>query len=209
MARESKIDAVFVRCGRTDWDDQGRVQGRTDLPLSQAGRQGAIHMIHGLAADLAKTPPAAIFCSPDEASRETADLLAEAVESRVKPLPDLVSMDLGLWEGLLESEIEHRYPSACRLWQEQPSLIHPPKGENFVDAEARIRRALSEVLEKANGKPVAFVCRPIPYAMAVCWLGGLPSGEIWKIVEDGPDVTRLQVERDRLRHLLEDLKAGA
>lgn len=209
MARDLKVELVLLRSGRTQWDDQRRVQGRTDLPLSEAGRQGALHLIHQLTKPTAGNTPATIYAAPDEASRQTAELWAEAVGARVRTLPELESINLGLWEGLLETEVKHRYPGACREWQEQPANIHPPEGESFVDAESRIRIALSEVLERANGRPVAFVCRPIPYAMAVCWLSGRPTNDIWKIVEDGPDVTLLQLDREHLRHLLEDLKAGA
>lgn len=209
MPCDSIVQVVLLRSGRTEWDDQCRVQGRTDLPLSEGGRKRVNQLIAETSATLRANPPAIVFTGPDEASRESAAVLADAVGSKTRTLPELESMDLGLWEGLLESEIEHRYPSACRLWQDQPSLIHPPKGETFVDAEARIRSALAPILEKANGKPMAFVARPLPYAMAACWLTGRPACDIWKIIEDGPDVQILGIDRPRLRQLCEELKAGA
>ncbi|MBL8744769.1 MAG: histidine phosphatase family protein [Phycisphaerae bacterium] len=209
MARDSKVDVVLVRSGRTDWDDQRRVQGRGDLPLSASGRAGVVSLIAQWSKRFNGRTPAVIVSGPDESSLQTAGLWAEALGGKIRTVPELISMNLGLWEGLLESEIRHRFPGACREWEEQPSNIHPPEGESFVEAEARVRSALAEVLERANGRPIFVVCRPIPYAMGVCWLSNRPACDLWKIVEDGPDVTRVELEREHLHQLVEDLKAGA
>lgn len=209
MARESNIHVMLLRTGRTLWDEQRRVQGRTDLPLSDSGRARVASEIKTLMGGHAGRPPAVILAAPDEASLETARMWADTCDAKVRTAAELQSMSLGLWEGLLESEIEHRYPAACREWREQPANIHPPEGESFVDAEMRIRIALTEILERANGRPVAIVSRPIPYAMSVCWLGSRPARDIWTIVESGPDSMSLSIDRGHLHHLCEDLKAGA
>lgn len=118
-------------------------------------------------------------------------------------------MDLGLWEGILEDEIEARYPSACRLWLDQPQLVQPPKGEAFADADARIRLAVSRVFERAERTPILIVCRPLSYAMATCWLAGRPSTDVWSLLEDGPAFQRLTLKQETLKTLLDELKAGA
>ncbi|HVZ93598.1 MAG TPA: histidine phosphatase family protein, partial [Phycisphaerales bacterium] len=38
MGKQTGIQVVLVRSGRTEWDDAGRLQGVTDLPLSESGR---------------------------------------------------------------------------------------------------------------------------------------------------------------------------
>lgn len=208
MARASNIQVVLLRSGRTAWDEQRRVQGRTELPLSEAGRAGVLAEIHRLTAAI-PAQPSTVLAAPDESSRETAVLWAGVAHAKIRTVPELATMSLGLWEGLLESEIEHRFPAACREWRENPSTILPPEGEPFADAEMRIRVALSEILDRASGKPTAIVCRPIPFAMALCWLSARPARDLWTIVEQGPHSAVLNLDREIVSHLLEDLKAGA
>lgn len=153
--------------------------------------------------------PRVVHCSPDEATRQTGQMLAAACDARLKPVEDLSTMSLGLWEGLLESEIEERYPSTCRLWMDEPSMIHPPKGESFVEAESRLREAMIRILEKPGSGPSAFVLRPLALAMAWRWLMRRPSRDIWPILEQGSGYERILISREVLTALFEEAKAGA
>lgn len=209
MPRGANIDVLLLRSGRTDWDDQGRIQGRTDLPLSVPGRRAVESQIRRAVEAVAGNPPAVVYCGPDDASRETARLVAEATDARLKVEDDLITMDLGLWEGMLESEVEARYPSACRMWRDEPRQVHPPKGESFEDADQRTRLAIARLLDKANGKAVAFVLRPLPFAMASCWLAQDCPKCIWTVLKEGPEFRRLLIRRQTIREVLQGLKAGA
>lgn len=209
MARSADIQVVLLRSGRTEWDEERRLQGRTDLPLSSAGHEDSIAEVRSLLADPEGTAPGVVYAAPDEACQATATLLCEGADARLRTEDDLVTMDLGLWEGLTEAEVQARFPSACRQWKEQPSCIHPPEGEPFEEARQRIGLALGRLLEKANGKPVGFVLRPLPYAIATCWLTGRPDSDIWTIIDDEPASQRLTVARERVRDLMEELKASA
>lgn len=209
MTRGANIDVLLLRSGRTEWDEQGRIQGRTDLPLSRLGRQAVEDLVRRLASTPTPNPPASVFTGPDDASRETAALFADAVGARVKVVDDLATMDLGLWEGMLESEVRERYPSACRIWQDEPRLIHPPKGESFEDADQRIRLAIARLLDKANAKAAAFVLRPLPFAMASCWLAQDCPKCIWTVLKEGPEFRRLSIRRQAIREVLQGIKAGA
>ncbi len=209
MPRDSDIQVVVLRCGRTEWDDSERLQGRMDLPLSESGEQAVAAEIRDLAKSRAAAPFAAIHCSPDEASLKTADLLGEAVGGKVRPDAELSGVDLGVWEGLLETQLMERFPKAFRQWKEDPATVIPPGGESLFEAEMRQRQALCRLLEKANGKPVALVLRPMNFAMACVWLGGKGTQEIWRLLDDGPHVQRLAVPRALLRTTREELKAGA
>ncbi|MER3398137.1 MAG: hypothetical protein C4316_06295 [Chloroflexota bacterium] len=51
---------VLVRHGQTDWNLQRRIQGKTDIPLGEAGRRQAAALAKLLAAE----PVAAVYASP-------------------------------------------------------------------------------------------------------------------------------------------------
>ncbi len=209
MAKTNDIQVILIRCGRTGWDDSNRLQGRTDLPLSESGREAAQVTVRDLAALASGTGIATIYAGPDEACVETGAMLSQATGARSKTVDDLAGLDLGIWDGLLESQLMERFPTAYRQWKERPASVNPPEGETFEEGDARVRRAMCRVLEKANGKPLAFVLRPIPFAMATLWLQGRPLNELWSVLEDGPQSQSLTVSRELIRTSLEELKAKA
>lgn len=209
MAKTNDIQVILIRCGRTGWDDSNRLQGRTDLPLSESGREAAQATIRDLASLLAAPGVAAIYTGPDEASQETAGMVAQTTAAKIKTIDDLAALDLGIWDGLLESQLMERFPTAYRQWKDRPGSVNPPEGETFEEGDTRVRRAMCRVLERANGKPLAFVLRPIPYAMATLWLQGRSLNELWSVLEDGPQSHSLTAARELIRTSLEELKARA
>ena len=89
--RARAVIVAFLRHGRTAWNDAGRMQGRADVPLSEAGRTQVRRW--RLPASLAG---AQFVASPLARARETAALLGAqpvAVDDA------LIEMDWGEWEG--------------------------------------------------------------------------------------------------------------
>lgn len=82
---------ALLRHGRTAWNAAGRLQGRTDIPLTPEDRA---HLDA-----LALPPPwreAAVIASPLARAKDTAEALTRGP---VTTHPALVEMDLGAWEG--------------------------------------------------------------------------------------------------------------
>ena len=143
MAKHEHIQVVLVRSGRTNWDESGRLSGQCDHPLTDDGRAGVVSDFD--AAD----PPVRlglILCSQDEASTGTAEIIAERAGGRVKPLEGILEMHLGLWSGLLPTDLEDKYPSAYKQWAEDPGSVNIPDGETMVEAEDRLLTTLSKAL---------------------------------------------------------------
>ena len=85
----------IIRHGQTDWNVQGRIQGRQDIPLNAAGRSQAQMLAKGME----KRPVTAIYSSPQLRAMETAMALAGNQGVEVIPLPELVEIGYGDWEG--------------------------------------------------------------------------------------------------------------
>ncbi len=64
---------------------------------------------------------------------------------------------------------------------------------------------MCKLLEKANGKAMVFVLRPIPFAVANLWLNGRPMNDLWKVLEDGPQCESVLLPRDRIRSAREEM----
>jgi broad specificity phosphatase PhoE len=140
---------------------RGRFIGRTDPPLTAAGREAA-------AAKLAGLTVAALYVSPLLRARQTAEAIGGPVEPIV--LPELAEIDFGDWEGLTWQEIQQRWPdAACRKIEDWLGAA-PPGGELWCDFCARIDRALERVL--AGPRPAAIVAHMVVNAALAARLLG-------------------------------------
>jgi len=204
MADSQYIRVLLVRTGATAWEESGRLIGRSDLPLSERGRA----QIEAEAADLNGTSFVNVFCSPDEASVQTAKVLADRAGGKTKKIEALSGQDLGLWEGMRLAELEDKCPRAYRQWREDPHGVNVPNGESLGDVEERVVRGLRRLLEKIkpNGRAVAIVVRPEVHGLVRCWLDGIPTGRAWTVAQDGPGMVWRTIERESLR--MQEARAG-
>ncbi len=98
---------ALVRHGETDWNRERRIQGSTDIPLNDTGREQA----RATGALLASRRWNAIVASPLSRAHETAQLIAgEAGLGEPELDARLAERDYGDAEGLTGAEIDARYP---------------------------------------------------------------------------------------------------
>ncbi len=163
---------VLIRPGCTEFDEQQRIQGNLDLPLSSGGRQ----QVERLLAELAQVEIDVLFSSPCEPARSTADALGSARGLAVKEIEGLHNVDHGLWQGLKVEDVRRKHPKVFKQWQESPEAICPPGGESLVEAVARVRKVLEKPLKKKGN--LAIVAAD-PLAAIICAVvRGLPLESI-------------------------------
>src|SRR3982751_2687844 len=91
----------LVRHGETNWNRDGRIQGWSDVPLSDVGREQA----RELAADLAERPIGAIYSSDLRRAFETAEPLAQRRGLPIRSSPALRERNFGANEGRTSAEV--------------------------------------------------------------------------------------------------------
>lgn len=181
-------DVILIPWARTDWAAQGRLSGRTDLPLNADG----ITDVDRWAAELLGAPPTLLQIGPEEAARETARILSRRFGLRsARPIKDLAEMHIGLWAGLTADEIEQRFTSAYQDWRNQPESVCPPEGEPFADAALRLERAARRALRKHADQRVAFVVGPMAAAALRCTLADGAMDRFWEYFDAPPAPFRL------------------
>lgn len=205
MPRPTDIQLLLVRSGRTEWDEVGRLQGETDLPMTGAGRAEVAAII----ARLNGQPVAQVLSGPDEASVTTAKLVAEHAGAKRRKVAGLGEMDLGLWQGLLESELTDRFSKSYCQWRDDPTGVTAPEGESVEEARGRVLHALARALSRAGRGPVAVVVRPLAWAIIRCWLESRPLGELRAVMAEGAPIESFDVPRQSVKDLVEELREGA
>ncbi|HEY4244508.1 MAG TPA: histidine phosphatase family protein [Kofleriaceae bacterium] len=131
---------VLARHGQTAWNALGRLQGHTDIPLDETGRDQA----RALAAKLGKAGIASVWASDLGRAQETAAIAAEMLGLAAPRVdPELRERKFGVFEGLTRDQIAVAHPEAWRAWQQQTAA--PPGGEPREEAIARLGRALARI----------------------------------------------------------------
>ena len=124
-------DLILLRHGETEWSKAGKHTGRTDIPLSPEGKAAAA----ALAPALARRHFVAVFSSPAQRARDTAEL---AGLTDITIDPDLQEWDYGGYEGLTTPQIRQQRPG-WYLWRDgvvPKDAEHPGESVNQVGARA-------------------------------------------------------------------------
>jgi probable phosphoglycerate mutase len=149
---------VLVRHGETEWSLSGQHTSRTDLPLTDRGRERAA----ALPEALGSYAFALVLCSPLRRARETCAIAG--FEDRAVIDDDLHEWDYGEYEGLTTPEIREKDPEWV-LWRDGC-----PGGETPAAVGARADRVLARVAA-ASGDALAFAHGHILRVVAARWVG--------------------------------------
>jgi probable phosphoglycerate mutase len=171
---------VLIRPGRTEFDEQRRIQGTLDIPLSEAGQDDVrrlIEALRGVEFDV-------IYASPCQAARETAEQLADAFDVKMKEHEQLANLDQGLWQGRSIDEVRQTQPTVFRQWLENPESVCPPSGEQVSAARQRVKAALAKLRRKHKGRTIAIVAPEPIYCLIHCELVGGTPRDLWKCCGD-------------------------
>ena len=139
---------LLARHGETEWNAIRRVQGWTDIPLSEKGLAQA----KALAVRLSNVRPAAIYSSDLARAAQTAAPTAARLGLTVEPVPELREKGFGEWEGLTQADLERDYP---KLWhryhvlRDLDALV--PGGETWPQVQERLSAALGRILAAHPG----------------------------------------------------------
>jgi broad specificity phosphatase PhoE len=170
----------LIRHGQTDWNIEGRWQGQAaQAPgLNDAGRAQAL----GICGQLTGVHFSAIYSSDLLRARQTAELIAQQLELRVRPEPRLREIHLGLWEGMLSADIERLYPGELDQRARNPFYTRAPQGESPQDVADRVIPAVHAITGSHPGESVLIVAHGVSLAVIICHARHLPLDEVYQHV---------------------------
>jgi broad specificity phosphatase PhoE len=152
----------LVRHGETEWSRLGRHTGRTDIPLTAAGREQA----QAVARRLVDQSFALVLSSPLSRALDTARLAGFGDE--VETTDDLLEWDYGADEGRTTAEIREDLPG-WTVWRDGPR-----NGETADQVAARVDRVIERVRD-APGDALVFAHGHVLRVLAARWLGEPPA----------------------------------
>lgn len=137
----------MIRHGQTDWNVAGKIQGSTDIPLNETGRNQAACLAKGME----NRPVVQIFSSFLKRAVETAAAIGRSQHVDVDVIRGLEEVGFGEWEGLTWTEIQARYPKEYERWWLNPVDVAPPGGERQEDIYRRCANVAEAILAQAHG----------------------------------------------------------
>lgn len=183
-------ELILIRHGETEWSRSGKHTGRTDVPLTEAGRAAA----SGLRPALPARHITATFVSPASRATQTAEL-AGLTDAKVDP--DLWEWDYGGYEGLTTDEIRTERPS-WSLWRDgviPGDAAHP--GETIEQVGDRADALLGRIRPLLQSGDVAVVAHGhLLRVLTARWLALAPAdGRLFRL--DTGTLSTLGSEREQ------------
>ena len=161
----------------------GRARG---LHLSDEGRRQA-EATAARIATLAKV--VAIYSSPLERARETAQIIAKARNMAVRIERGLLELDIGRWTGMALKDAAGK--SEWKAVRQHPSGFRFPDGESFTEMQARVTGAIARIVARHPGKVLIAVSHADPIKAAIAHALGTPLDLFQRIMIGTASITAL------------------
>ena len=162
MSPPERPELVLVRHGETEWTLSGQHSGRTDVPLTEAGRR----QVSDVAPRLSGRDFARVLASPLSRAWDTAALAGFA--ERAERCDDLVEWDYGAYDGVTTAEIRKHRPG-WTVWADGA-----PDGETVAEVGGRADKVLAQVRE-ASADVLLFSHGHFLRVLAARWVGLAPA----------------------------------
>ncbi len=183
------LDLVLVRHGVTDWNENGRLLGRTPIAINRRGRQQA----EAVAAALRELAVGRVFVSPQRRTQETAEPIAEALGVSVTIEPALDEVWLGeRWQGKTVQEI-----------RDDPDLWHVLRDPTYAcdaiePADAvrdRVVACVEALRTRSEPEIVVLVSHGDPLRVLVAHYIGLPLRAFRALTISNGSISALRFEK--------------
>jgi broad specificity phosphatase PhoE len=133
-----------VRHGETIWNREKRVQGISNIGLSDFG----ITQAERLAKSLKNEKLAAIYSSPLKRAYQTAEAIGKFHPVTIEIEDNLQELDQGDFESLTFIELREKHASFLWEWIADPASVSIPNGECLNDLQCRAWHAFKKITQK-------------------------------------------------------------
>ena len=186
----SKFRLYAIRHGETAWSAERRFAGARDVPLADAG----LRQCEAVAQALAGQAVAAVYASPLERARTSAEIVAKPHRLAVQVEPAFREMAFGAWEGLTREEVAARFPDAYDVWRRAPHRLVLAGGERLDEGAARVAAGLAALTDACAGRTVILVSHAIVTRLLVLEALGLGLERLWTVDASPAGITEIEFE---------------
>ena len=169
---------LLVRHGETEWNAEGRIQGHTDIGLSEKGADQA----RSLGRRLVNLGIDAAYSSDLKRTSQTAKLALGDRNLVLNETPELREYHKGIFEGMTLGEIQAQYPAEYTKYLEKDLSYAPKGGETTRDVSTRMASIIGEIKAKHLDETVLVVSHGGVLRAAMVFLLGMRLESNWSFV---------------------------
>lgn len=182
------MELILIRHGETLWNQEGRVQGFSDIDLSDAGH----HQARQLALSLKDHPIHAIYSSPLIRAQKTARIINQYHNAPIYIESGLMEMDQGDFEGLSFQELMACEKAFLQKWIADPASVQMPNGESFMALQSRAWSVIESITGKSENAMV--VSHNFTIAAILCKIKNVSLSQFRKVCVDTASKTIIRFE---------------
>ncbi len=143
----------MIRHGKTFWNIEKKIQGRTDIPLSDLGQEQVKFWAEVLKNEIFDF----IISSPMVRARQTARIIGNILNLDIVVEKGLVEQDFGSWEGKTLKQVYNIWPETEKQLLVQGLDFCPEKGESKRSVRKRALIGLKKYANQPNGKRILVI----------------------------------------------------
>ncbi|MEW6522034.1 MAG: histidine phosphatase family protein [Bacillota bacterium] len=190
---EERTLLFLARHGQTSFNQEGRIQGQTDVPLDEEGLRQA----QALASFARRAGISVVYASDLQRALNTARACAESCGLLVHARRDLRERDFGDLEGKTPAELGQSLSEFMTYSREQEDLPLPGGGESYRQLRERAVQALTSMVSTHPAQRVLVVSHGALLKSALEWALGLPPGVRGRFLLANASVSRVEFSRGR------------
>ena len=180
---------ILVRHGQTDWNQENRVQGFSDIGLNEVGRNQAERLARALKLEGIE----AIYSSPLKRTLETARAISRFHQVKVETDDGLKELNTGELEGLTSGELRSRYGEFMKEWMRDATAVRMPGGESLTELQDRAWASIHRIKDKYPNGAVIVVSHNFAILSIICKALGFPLSGFRKLKQDEAAVNIIEL----------------
>ncbi len=150
----SRPHLYIMRHGKTEWNAMKKLQGMTDIPLSESGKEG----VRKICPNISQHHCDRIVTSPLLRAHQTATIVGESLNIEIHVDSRLREIDHGKWEGKNYSWLLHQnYLGYAKFMTNPASLSIPGGSETIYEAQTRIVECIMEIEREFGAENVLII----------------------------------------------------
>jgi len=185
----------LVRHGITPANLENRFAGRSSEPLLAEGRE----QMRQIGARLRGKNITAIYCSPAERTRQSAEILQSLLHAPFFSRAEFAEINIPHWEGLTKDEIKQQYGAQYPTWLAAPQTFKLPGCETLEQVQKRAAGGMNRILSGGQGQNLLLVSHLIVLRCLVLYFQGREIKDFRTIsIDNGAILQVSEVDKGRM-----------